>query len=201
MPTLLFQLNLMLKLRERFPWCSFLFPRKTLSLFVFPAVVSNGHCSAGSTATPHTLELVNKSAYFKSTLAGKKSIICPGLLMILLLLLFFNAEMQVMLQDLLCSSSQLCYLITQVLIPYITCSLLTYYISFLFFFFFFLRRSTKWKPGSSSWLYSFPFSLVEPHGLHSLSVYWALFLCLSSWTGRFWPGNTELLAGIMVIIK
>lgn len=50
---------------------TFLLPRKTAFLCGFAAVVFNGHCSAGLAVTPHTLELENKFAYFKSTLTGK----------------------------------------------------------------------------------------------------------------------------------
>lgn len=131
---------------------SFLFPRKTVSLGVFAAVVFNGHCSAGLTVAPHTLELVNKFAYFKSTLAGKNPLFAQGCLWFFN---FFNTEMQVMLQDLLYSSSQLCYLITQVLIPYITCYL-TYYISFLFLLFFFVEEQNENLVAVSDFIH-FPF--------------------------------------------
>lgn len=57
---------------------SFLFPRKTVSLCVIAALVFNGHCCAGLTVTPHTLQLVSEFASFKSTLAGKNPVFAQG---------------------------------------------------------------------------------------------------------------------------
>lgn len=105
----------------------------------------------------------------KINISKEKNMICPGLIVIFyFLVLKYSGYPPVGSVRKVSSSRQLCLFDNfRVLIPYITCFLLTEVV--FYFCSFFWCKSTKWKPGSSYLLYSF-FSLLVPHLVYSFSL-------------------------------